>query len=586
MGQRVKGMTASHGIAIGQAFVRRKRELPVDEATISVADVPAELERFRQAQAEADRQLQEIYQQALATVGAEQAEVFEGHREILSDPELEAAIIETIEQGRRRAEFAITRALESHALELEELDNEYMRERAADLREISDRLMHCLAGYQKESLADLPGQVIVIAEDLGPAETAQMDPKQVVGLVVEKGGPTSHVAIMARSMDLPALVGASGVLDAVESGDEVILDGSLGELLIEPSAAELTCYRERLRDLEVTKRELTGLRDLPAVTLDGHQLELGANIGSPAEVSRALECGAEGIGLFRTEFLFMEKAQPPGQDEQFQAYHQALSAMDQRPVVVRTLDIGGDKPLCYIDFPKEENPFLGWRGIRMCLDRPEVIRGQLRALLRASVAGPLRIMYPMITSLTEVRQLNELLQQVRDELVAEGHAVSDQVEVGIMVETPAAAVLAPCFAQEVDFFSIGTNDLTQYTLAVDRGNQAISELYQPLHPALLALYRHIIDGAHQAGKWVGMCGELAANERAVPLLVGLGLDELSMAPPSIPVIKRVIRSLSWRETRALADEALQRKTTADVLALLEQCAALQGEASTPRGGLH
>jgi phosphotransferase system enzyme I (PtsI) len=397
-----------------------------------------------------------------------------------------------------------------------------------------------------------------------------MDKGKVLGFATESGGMTSHVAIMAKSMEIPAIVGTGEMVNFVDDGSTVILDASMGKIVINPSDEALKMYEEQIRIFEIEQKELAKLKDLPAVTLDGHRVELCANIGSDSDAGAAVKHGAEGIGLYRTEFLYMDKPQMPSEEEQFEAYKSVAEAMEGYPVIIRTMDIGGDKELCYLDIPPEENPFLGWRAIRMCLDSPELFNIQLKAILRASHYGKLRIMYPMIISISEIRKLNDILNTVKAKLSEEEIPFDKDIEVGIMIETPAAAVIASKLIEEVDFFSIGTNDLTQYTLAVDRGNEKIADLYQPLHPAVLSLIKQVIDASHKAGKWTGMCGELAGNERAALVLLGMGLDEFSMSPISIGKIKNLIRKSRYDDLKKLAERALELGVTSDIISMLDE----------------
>jgi phosphoenolpyruvate-protein phosphotransferase (PTS system enzyme I) len=566
----INGISASPGIVIGKAFVYKQQELVISQEAIAEDAVNNEIDKFLSGREHTEKQLQLVYQKAVINLGEEEAEIFEGHIEILLDEDLEEEITDLIKKERVSAEKAVNTCIEQNAIEMEELDNPYMRERAADIRDIGKRLMYAIKGIELSTLDNLHDEVIVFAGDLTPSDTAQMDKTKVLGFATESGGVTSHVAIMAKSMEIPAIVGMGDSIGEIIDGLSVVLDASMGKVIINPSDIILERYREKIRVFEINQKELAKLKDLPAETIDGHSVELCANIGSEKDVESALRHGAEGVGLYRTEFLYMDRPKMPTEEEQFEAYKTVAESMGDRSVIIRTMDIGGDKELSYFDFPEEENPFLGWRAIRMCLDIPEFLTVQLRAILRASSFGKLRIMFPMIISVNEIKRLNEFLDSVKFKLRNEGIPFDESIEVGIMIETPAAAVIADKLIKEVDFFSIGTNDLTQYTLAVDRGNEKIAHLYQPLHPAVISLIKQVIDASHAAGKWTGMCGELAGNERAALLLLGLGLDEFSMSAISIGKIKNLIRNSRYEDLLKLADKVLEQGEISDIIDLLDQ----------------
>jgi len=570
MDSEIHGIPASPGIVIGKAFVYKQQELVIFQEEISEKAIESEIGRFLTGRALTEKQLQQVHQKAVQNLGEEQAEIFEGHIEILLDEDLEEEITAQIKESRFSAEKSVQICIEQNAAEMEELDNPYMRERASDIRDIGKRLMYAIQGIELTTLDNLQDKVIVFAQDLTPSDTAQMDKSKVQGFVTATGGITSHVAIMAKSMEIPAIVGMGNSMVEIVDGVPVILDASMGKVIINPSETVLDSYKEEIHVLKMNQKELAKLKDLPAETLDGHCVELCANIGSDKDVEQALHHGAEGIGLYRTEFLYMDRPKMPTEEEQFEAYKSVAEAMDNRSVIIRTMDIGGDKELSYFDFPKEENPFLGWRAIRICLDRPEFLTTQLRAILRASKFGKLRIMFPMIISVREIKRLKEFINSVKFKLKNEGIGFDEKIEVGIMIETPAAAVIAEKLIKEVDFFSIGTNDLTQYTLAVDRGNEKIAHMYQPLHPAVISLIKQVIDASHNAGKWTGMCGELAGNERAALLLIGLGLDEFSMSAISIGKIKKLIRNSKYKDLKDLASKVLELGESSDIIDLLDQ----------------
>jgi phosphotransferase system enzyme I (PtsI) len=566
----INGISASPGIVIGKAFVYKQQELVISSDPVAEDKIASEIENFLKGRSTAEAQLQTVYEKALVNLGQDKAEIFEGHIEILLDEDMEEEIKELISKEKMSAVKAAHMIIEQNAVDMEELDNPYMRERAADIRDIGKRLMYAIQGIDLSTLDNLQDQVIVFAKDLTPSDTAQMDKTKVLGFVTESGGVTSHVAIMAKSMEIPAIVGLGSGMGEIFDGASIILDASMGKVIINPSKQTLERYNEKIRIFEINQSELAKLKDLPAETLDGHRVELCANIGSHKDVEPALRHGAEGIGLYRTEFLYMDRPTMPTEDEQFEAYKTVAESMGGKSIIVRTMDIGGDKELSYFDFPEEENPFLGWRAIRMCLDIPEFLTTQLRAILRASKFGKLRIMFPMIISVHEIKTLNQFLDSVKFKLRNEGIAFDENIEVGIMIETPAAAVIADKLIKEVDFFSIGTNDLTQYTLAVDRGNEKIAHLYQPLHPAVISLIKQVIDASHAAGKWTGMCGELAGNERAALLLLGLGLDEFSMSAISIGKIKNLIRNSRYEDLKKLAEKVLEQGEISEIINILDQ----------------
>ncbi len=562
--KELSGIAASPGVAHGPIYLFAHEELVVDRTSIRPEESVAEIARFLDGRKTAEEQVRAIHATALKTLSEDEAEVFEGHIELLIDEELEAEVRERIEKDLLPAETAVDLVVAENAADMDQLEDEYMRERAADLRDIGKRLVYAIAGVQLSDFSSIESPVIIVADDLTPSETAQMDRNKILGFVTASGGRTSHAAIMARSMEIPAVVGCGTAIEEIAHDASIMIDGAEGRVVVDPDDKALEMFRRKAAELAHEADELSRLVDLPATTTDGHQVELAANIGTDADVAGALKHGAEGIGLFRTEFLYMDKPSMPTEEQQFTAYRSVVEAMQGRPVIVRTIDIGGDKGLDYLEFPPELNPFLGWRAIRMCFDQPEVLHTQLRALLRASAFGKVRIMFPMVISVEEVRRLKAIIQTVKDELAAEEIAFDDEVEIGVMIETPAAAVIAGFIAREVDFMSIGTNDLTQYTLAVDRGNERIGHLYNPFHPAVIHLISAVVQAAHNAGIWAGMCGEFAGNEKATPLLVGLGLDELSMSAPSISHVKRVVREISAVDARALAEKALTLSTVAEV----------------------
>ncbi|EPY5342842.1 phosphoenolpyruvate-protein phosphotransferase PtsI [Klebsiella quasipneumoniae] len=566
----ISGILASPGIAFGKALLLKEDEIVIDRKKISADKVDQEVERFLSGRAKASAQLEVIKTKAGETFGEEKEAIFEGHIMLLEDEELEQEIIALIKDKHMTADAAANEVIDGQATALEELDDEYLKERAADVRDIGKRLLRNILGLAIIDLSAIQDEVILVAADLTPSETAQLNLKKVLGFITDAGGRTSHTSIMARSLELPAIVGTGSITAQVKNGDYLILDAVNNQVLINPSNEQIEALRNLQAQVAEEKAELAKLKDLPAITLDGHQVEVCANIGTVRDVEGAERNGAEGVGLYRTEFLFMDRDALPTEEEQFAAYKAVAEACGSQAVIVRTMDIGGDKELPYMNFPKEENPFLGWRAVRIAMDRKEILRDQVRAILRASAFGKLRIMFPMIISVEEVRALKKEIEIYKQELRDEGKAFDESVEIGVMVETPAAATIARHLAKEVDFFSIGTNDLTQYTLAVDRGNDMISHLYQPMSPSVLNLIKQVIDASHAEGKWTGMCGELAGDERATLLLLGMGLDEFSMSAISIPRIKKIIRNTNFEDAKVLAEQALAQPTTDELMTLVNK----------------
>ncbi len=562
----IKGIAASSGIAIAKAYKLVMPDLTVTKTTIE--DVEKEIACYEEAMAKTAKDLEMIKEAASKNLSAEEAAVFDAHALVLSDPEMKSQVEDKIKNEKINAAAALDEVANTFIAMFESMDDDYFRERAADIKDVSRRLLAALLGKQLPNPALIDEEVVIIADDLTPSDTAQLNKNLVRGFATNIGGRTSHSAIMARSLEIPAVVACKTITSEVNNNDMIILDGSEGLVIINPSDEEITTYEKKRDDYVAYREELKKLKDEKTVTTDGHHVELVANIGSPKDIEGVLENGGEGVGLYRTEFLYMESAELPTEEEQFNAYKAVLEGING-PVVVRTLDIGGDKEIAAIDLPKEMNPFLGVRAIRLCFQREDIFRTQLRALLRASVYGDLRIMFPMIATLQEFRQAKALLLEEKEKLTNEGVAISPNIQVGIMIEIPAAAVLADQFAKEVDFFSIGTNDLIQYTFAADRMSSSISYLYQPFNPSILRLVKNVIDAAHKEGKWVGMCGEMAGEAMAAPLLLGLGLDEFSMSATSVLGQRKLIRSLSKVEMEKLANEALQKGTMEEVVELVK-----------------
>jgi phosphotransferase system enzyme I (PtsI) len=561
------GIAASSGIAIAKAYRLVEPDLSFSQTNID--DAAKEIDRFRTAISRAKQELEEIRDRAKSELGEDKAAIFEAHLLVLSDPELLNPIEDQIKTEKVNAEFALKNTADMFITLFEQMDNEYMKERAADIRDVTKRVLSHLLGVQIVNLSMISEEAIIVAEDLTPSDTAQLNRNYVKAFTTNIGGRTSHSAIMARSMEIPAVVGTKTATAEIQNGDVIIVDGLKGEVHINPFQEVIEQYKQEQIRYEAQKAEWAKLVNESTVSADGYHVELAANIGTPKDLEGVINNGGEAVGLYRTEFLYMGRNELPSEEEQFESYKAVLEGMNGKPVVVRTLDIGGDKELPYMDLPKEMNPFLGFRAIRLCLEEQGIFRTQLRALLRASSYGNLKIMFPMIATLDEFRSAKAILEEEKQKLLSEGQKVAETIELGIMVEIPSTAVLADQFAKEVDFFSIGTNDLIQYTMAADRMNQRVSYLYQPYSPSILRLVKMVIDAAHKEGKWAGMCGEMAGDETAIPLLLGLGLDEFSMSATSILKARSQILRLSKKEMEELAQNALQMSTTSQVVELVK-----------------
>lgn len=568
---KIEGIAASAGVAIARAFKLEHPDFTITKKTIQ--DTAAEVSRFDQALVTSQQELEAIKERTRVELGDKKAEIFESHLLILSDPELIDPVRAMIHDEQINAEYALNETASQFITMFENMKSAYLQERAADMRDVTKRVLTHLLGLTYVNPAEISEEVIVIAEDLTPSDTAQLNRKYVLGFTTNIGGRTSHSAIMARSLEIPAVVGTKEVVEKVNKGDLVIVDGLDGTVIVNPTDEVVAEYRAKQTKYQEQRAEWNKLRDQKSVSKDGVHVELAANIGTPNDVAGVIDNGGEAVGLYRTEFLYMGRDKLPSEDVQFNAYKTVLEKMEGKPVVVRTLDIGGDKELPYLDLPKEMNPFLGFRAVRLCLDRTDIFRTQLRALLRASVYGNLRIMFPMIATLGEFREAKALLLEEKEKLKSEGTAVSEDIQIGIMVEIPSTAVLADQFAKEVDFFSIGTNDLIQYTMAADRMNERVSYLYQPYNPAILRLVKMVIDAAHKEGRWAGMCGEMAGDTTAIPLLLGLGLDEFSMSATSILPARSLISKLSKSEMQELAAKALDLQTAEQVVELVQSIEA-------------
>ncbi|ALS25873.1 phosphoenolpyruvate-protein phosphotransferase [Paenibacillus sp. 32O-W] len=567
MTQQLKGIGASPGLAIAKAIVLSTETYIPERSAVEQPEL--ELQRFRNAVREAREEIERIRAAAEEKLGSEKAEIFEGHLLILEDPDLIDVIEDKIREEAVNAEYALYEVSQSFIETLSQMEDELLRERAADIRDICGRVMNRLRGIEGGDLSQLTDECIIIAEDLTPSDTAQLNLEAVRGFVTEIGSRTSHSAIMARSLDIPAIVGVGPDLRNIEAGALVVMDASEGILVVDPSPEELALFKEKKAKYDRRKAELAQWASRPTITADGQRIEIAANIGQLEDVQKALDNGAEGIGLFRTEFLYMGRSELPTEEEQFNSYKYVLEKMAGKPVVIRTLDIGGDKELPYLDLPKESNPFLGQRALRLCLERQDVFRTQLRALLRASRYGNLKIMFPMIAVLDELLEAKRILEEEKRQLTASGVEVSDSIEVGMMIEVPSAAISADIFAKEVDFFSIGTNDLIQYTMAADRMNETVSYLYQPCHPSILRLIRSVVEAARQEGKWVGVCGEMAGDLTAIPLLLGLGVHELSMSAGSILPARELVGQLSRNEWETLSGQSLAMRGQQEVQSFVQ-----------------
>ena len=562
---RIQGISGSRGVAVGNVYRYIQEEIVIPDYTVAEDKVEEEIGKFAAAMAATLKQLDTIRQKALEEMGPEEAAIFEAHMQIAQDPSLSDGIKSLVESSHTNVVAATAQTIETFANIFLGMEDAYMRERGADIKDIGDRLMRNMLGMNPRGLSHISGEVILVAQDLAPSDTASLDKNVVKGIVTAAGGPTSHAAIMARTLEIPAVMGV-GDIESFVDGDKAVVLGTDGIVEINPSDADWAEYTNQAGAFQEELKRLRESANLEATTTDGHYVELFGNIGKAKDAKNALTMGAQGIGLYRTEFLYMENDELPAEDVQFEEYKKVAQDMKGKPVIIRTMDIGGDKELKCLDLPSEMNPFLGYRAIRISLNRPDIFKVQLRALLRASAFGDIHIMYPMIASVEEVKQANAMLDECKEELTAEGKEFNKDIKVGIMIEVPAAAIISPILAKYVDFFSIGTNDLCQYTLAVDRMNEAIGSLYQPLHPGVLRLIKHVIDASHEQGKFTGMCGELASDPVATMILLGLGLDEFSMTASSIPLIKNILRSVSKAECEEVANKALTMDTAEEITA--------------------
>lgn len=553
----LKGIPAASGVAIGKAYLLYSEELDAPKRKISEKDLPKEIARFEEALIKTRSEILEIQKKIAKEMGSEHAEIFAAHLLVLEDRMLIEEVISRLKKEKLAVEYIFLQVLKRYTKVFSQIDDDYLRERLSDIDDVGRRILRNLQGMERKGLSDLGEKVIVVAYDLSPSDTASMRKENVIGFITDIGGRTSHTTIMAKALEIPAVVGLGKATSLIKNGDALIVDGGRGNVIINPKRSVIEKYVKDREKLEELERGLLGLRDLSPQTLDGHKIKLAANIELPEEVASARAHGAEGIGLYRTEFFYMNRIDLPTEDEHYEAYKQVALEMAPQAVIIRTLDLGGDKFLSQLRIPHEMNPYLGWRAIRFCLARPDVFKTQLRAILRASVHGDLKFMYPMISGVEELKQANQVLEEAKAELRAKKIRFNDDVEVGVMIEIPSAALTCDILAKEVDFFSIGTNDLIQYSLAVDRANERIAYLYKPTHPAVLRLIKNIIDTGHKQGIWVGMCGEMAGEPAFVLLLLGLGLDEFSISPVMVPEVKKVIRSADLAQAKEIAEKCLE-----------------------------
>ena len=566
----LKGIATSSGIAIGKVY---KLEQPSIVLSTEKQTKEEALKAFEAALNKTIEDIEHIKERAAATLKPEELAIFDAHLMMAQDPEFKDQIIAKISEGIN-ADQATKEISDMMIGMFESMDDAYFKERAADIKDVSFRLLCNILGLTIPDLSSIDEEVVIVAEEMTPSDTAQLNKKYALGFVTEIGGKTSHAAIMAVALGLPAVVGCTGVMAACKQGDRIILDAKAGEVIVNPTDEELKLYEEKRQKFLEEKEALQVLLDKPTISTDGHQVELVANIGSPKDMDNVIDNGAEGVGLYRTEFLYMESTEDfPSEEDQFEAYKVVLQRAEGKRVVVRTLDIGGDKKLPYFEFAPEMNPFLGYRAIRLCLDRKDIFKTQVRALLKASIYGKLAIMFPMIATIDEFKNAKQFVLDTKEELLKEGVKVSDEIEIGMMVEIPASAVLADEFAKYADFFSIGTNDLIQYSMAADRMSEKVAYLYQPLNPSILRLIKMTIDGAHSQGRWCGMCGEMGGDPMAAPVLLGLGLDEFSMSATKILPTRKIITSLNKKEMEELANKALKCHTESEVTELVKNVLA-------------
>jgi len=561
---QIRGIAAAGGISIGAAYKIGKEEFIIPRLDIVDSDIPVQIQLFEEALIRTRREIIELQKRISSDMGQEEAQIFDAHLLVLEDRMLIEEVISRLKRDKLNVAFIFQEVLKKYVSVFAKIEDEYLKERIADINDVGKRILRNLLGKEARGLGELKDRVIVVAHDLSPSDTAAMHKKNVAGFVTDIGGKTSHTAIMAKSLEIPAVVGVEEATAKINQGDTLIVDGILGIVIINPDEETLDSYHAAEAKLKGVTEKFLSAKDLPALTLDGNKIEINANIEFPEEVSAVKLHGAEGIGLYRTEFFYMNRKDLPTEEDHYQAYKYVAEEMNPYPVIIRTLDLGGDKFLSQFQLPHEMHPFLGWRAIRFCLARPDIFRMQLRAILRASVHGNLKLMYPMISGIEELRQANKILEEAKEELKSKGISFDEDIQVGAMIEVPSAAMTADILAKEADFFSIGSNDLIQYSLAVDRANEKVAYLYEPAHPAVLRLIKNIIDSAHKADINVGMCGEMAGEASLALILLGLGLDEFSMPPQVIPELKYLIRSVSLKEAQSIAEEALTFSTGTEV----------------------
>jgi phosphotransferase system enzyme I (PtsI) len=560
----LKGIPAAPGIIVGKAYLIDSEDFTVTKRHITERDLPSEINRFQDALIKTRSEILKIQDKISKDMGAEHGEIFSAHLLVLEDTMLIEEVIAKMKKERIGVEYIFLDVLRKYIRTFAKMDDEYLKERISDINDVGKRVLRNLLGAKQISLSNLKEKVIIIAYDLSPSDTAVMHRKNVIGFATDIGGRTSHTAIMAKSLEIPAVVGLEKITKIIRNGDTIIVDGNRGTIITEPQKKTLEKYIAERKKYEKLEKELSTLKNLPCETLDGHRIELSANIELHEEVASATKHGADGIGLYRSEFFYINRTDLPTEEEQFKAYKEVAKKMAPKPIIIRTLDLGGDKFLSQLEIPREMNPFMGWRAIRFCLARPDIFKVQLRAILRASAYGNLKIMYPMISGVEELRQADAILQEVKAQLKKEKIPFSKNIEVGAMIEIPSAALTSDIIAKEVDFFSIGTNDLIQYALAVDRVNEKIAYLYEPAHPAVLRLIKNVIDNGHKEGIWVGMCGEMAGDPALALILLGLGLDEFSTSPILLPEIKKIIRAFKLSDAKKMAEKAFTFTTGAEV----------------------